>query len=182
MVKLSPLPLPCPLLSVTLPRRQLFPLLGDDVGLKSGAPATQKARFGQNRVRGGASVKRKRSHRTPVYWRRRKRGCMREGGGNGETGLHTKEVSVFMCLAPGLDSPSLPVCSGPVREHGRCSLGSFLTTSYCQHLKHVRSMICSAAPQSGTQHARSPSCCHRRRTWTPRLSVAFYEWTSFPSG
>lgn len=62
-----PLPLPCPLLSVTLHRRQLFPLLGDDVRLKSGAPATQKARFGQNRVRGGATVKRKRSHRTPVY-------------------------------------------------------------------------------------------------------------------
>lgn len=50
---LPPLPLPCPLLSVTLPRRQLFPLLADDVGPKSGAPATQKARFGQNRVRGG---------------------------------------------------------------------------------------------------------------------------------
>lgn len=77
-----PLPLPCPLLSVTLPRRQLFPLLGDDVGLKSGAPATQKARFGQNRVWGGASVKRKRSHRTPVYWRgRKRRGCREEEGG-----------------------------------------------------------------------------------------------------
>lgn len=75
-----PLPLPCPLLSVTLPRRQLFPLLGDDVGLKSGAPATQKARFGQNRVWGGASVKRKRSHRTPVYWRGRKRRGCKEGG------------------------------------------------------------------------------------------------------
>lgn len=88
-----PLPLPCPLLSVTLLRRQLFPLHCDDVGLKSGAPATQKARFGQNRVRGGASVKRKRSHRTPVYWE--------EGGGGGEKpGLHTKEVCVFVCLAP----------------------------------------------------------------------------------
>ncbi|KAK5864660.1 hypothetical protein PBY51_015886 [Eleginops maclovinus] len=78
MERLSPLPPVCPLLSVTLLRRQLFPLLGDDVGLKSGAPATQKARFGQNRVRGGARVKRKRSHRTPVYLRRR------EGMGPGE--------------------------------------------------------------------------------------------------
>lgn len=93
-----PLPLPCPLLSVTLARRQLFPLLGDDVGLKSGAPATQKARFGQNRVRGGASVKRKRSHRTPVYLMMVRR--RREGGlVGGCTELHTKEVSVFICLA-----------------------------------------------------------------------------------
>lgn len=68
-----PLPPSCPLLSVTLARRQLFPLLADDVGLKSGAPATQTARFGQNRVRGGASVKRKRSHRTPVYLMMRRR-------------------------------------------------------------------------------------------------------------
>lgn len=76
------LPRAPPLLSVTLARRQRFPLLADDVGLDSGAPATQKARFGQNRVRGGACVKRKRSHRTPVYL------MMREGGvrGRGEGG------------------------------------------------------------------------------------------------
>lgn len=87
-----PLPLLCPLLSVTLLRRQLFPLLGDDVGLKSGAPATQKARFGQNRVRGGASVKRKRSHRTPVYYR--KGGCMR---GMGRLGcIRTRSVCLYV--------------------------------------------------------------------------------------
>lgn len=32
------------------------PLPADDVGLKSGAPATQKARFGQNRAVGGVRV------------------------------------------------------------------------------------------------------------------------------
>lgn len=58
-----PLLLLGPLLSVTLLRRQLLSLLADDVRLKQGAPATQKARFGQNRVRGGANVERKRSHR-----------------------------------------------------------------------------------------------------------------------
>lgn len=114
-----PLPLLCPLLSVTLLRRQLFPLLGDDVGLKSGAPATQKARFGQNRVRGGASVKRKRSHRTPVYCRE---GGVREGDGN--TGLHTNEVCVFICLAPEVGYPSLPGCPEPVSKHSRCLLGA----------------------------------------------------------
>lgn len=115
-----PLPPLCPLLSVTLLRRQRFPLLGDDVGLKSGAPATQKARFGQNRVRGGASVKRKRSHRTPVYCRKG-RGV---NEGDGKAGLHTNEVCVFICLAPEVGYPSLPGCPGPVGKHSRCSLGA----------------------------------------------------------
>jgi len=125
-VETLPLPLPCPLLSVTLLRRQLSPLLGDDVGLKSGAPATQQARFGQNRVRGGATVKRKRSHRTPVNWgeeSERERGVQgKEGGGDGKTVLHTNElVSVFLCLALAVGATAFS------REHavntaGACEL------------------------------------------------------------
>lgn len=54
------------------------------------------------------------------------------------------EVSVFICLAPEEDYPSflfIFFCPGPVRKHCRCSLGDihrfYLTTSDCQHLKHV---------------------------------------------
>lgn len=120
MVKLSPLPPGCPLLSVTLPRRQLFPLLSDDVGQKSGAPATQKARFGQNRVRGGATVKRKRSHRTPVYWRRR-RGCRKRMRGE-ELGDCTA-CEIGLCVYVSGSRFGLPVracLSGAVSEHCRC--------------------------------------------------------------
>lgn len=45
-------------------------------------------------------------------------------GGGGKTGLHTKEVCVFVCLAPEVGYPSLPVCPGPVSKHSRCLLGA----------------------------------------------------------
>lgn len=119
-----PLPLPCPLLSVTLLRRQRFPLLGDDVGMKSGAPATQKARFGQNRVRGGASVKRKRSHRTPVYWKRR--GV--HGGMGRLSCIRKRSVCLYVWH---LRIPLLPVRPGPVSKHSRCLLEAIRRMSVC---------------------------------------------------
>lgn len=110
-----PLPLQCPLHSVTLHRRQLFLLLGDDVGMKSGAPATHKARFGQNRVRGGASVKRRRSHRTALYWGRR---GAREGGGEGGRlrCIRTRSVYVWHATRCG------PFAREPRRRTGACQV------------------------------------------------------------
>ena len=62
-----------------------------------------------------------------------------------------KEVSVFICLAPEEDYPSFLfifsffflsfffsfLCPGPVRKHGRCSLGDIHRFYFCQHLTHV---------------------------------------------